>query len=163
MPLINSGWLDRVAVQISYVISLLGTVSTPETATDVVAGGTAYAGWRFNADGTTDIRQNTWTTGYDDWATPQTPPPAATFDIRATKQSGTKAALDTGNLNTWESLSGTITYDINNAAQDDSTEDIVIKVEIRKADSQEVQDTGYYKMAATSQSTGLPGPGEATP
>lgn len=154
MPLINTGWMDRVASGISFVISLLGTVSTPEEATRTVTGGEAIAGWRFNADGTTDRRQGSWATGYDDWATPTGYTPGNDYQIRASKESGTETALSTGNLATWENLSSTITYELSNNAQDNSTIDIVLKIEVRDTSTQTIQDTGYYKISCTSNSGG---------
>jgi hypothetical protein len=151
LPLLNIGWID--GGKISFTVSLLGTSGSPETASRETTG-TATAGWRFNADGTTNRRQGTWGGNYDDWALPNSPEPGSTFEIRATRQSGTETSLDVGNLLTWESLSTTITYELSNGKEDNSTEDIVLKIEVRDAATQTIQDTGYYKISVKSNSSG---------
>jgi len=154
MILTRIGIMDRIGNLISFTISLLGTVSVPEEASRTVVGGTAIAGWRFNTDGTTDRRQGAWSTGYDDWATPTGYTPGTQFEIRATRDSGSETALDSGNLDTWEALTSTITYELSNNAQDNSTEDIVLLIEVRDTETQTVQDSGYYKISATSNTGG---------
>jgi len=165
MPLINTGWMDRISKQYTYAVTLLGTSGTPEVAAQSVVGGQADAGWRFNAAGTTNRRQGTWGGNYDDWVDTLDPSPGVLYEIRATKQSGSESALDTGNLATWEALSATVTYALSNNLQDGTTEDIVLKIEVRDAATQTIQDTGYYKISVTS-SASVPGPGvpgESTP
>lgn len=148
------GIMDPIRDFVTFTISLLGTASVPEEATRTVSGSTAVAGWRFNTDGTTDRRQGSYTLGYDDWATPTGYTPGTEYEIRATRQSGSETSLSTGNLATWEALSSNIVYELSNNAQDGSTLDIVLKIEIRDTATQTVQDTGYYKISVTSNTGG---------
>lgn len=134
----------------AYTIQLQGTLGSPILATRT-ATGTARAGWRFNGTllnggGTYDRRQGTWAY-YSDWAVPTSPDPSASYDIRATRQSGSETSLTTGNLNTWENLATTREYSIDNAV-DGTTKDMVIKVEIRDTATQTIRATGYYKIEA---------------
>lgn len=158
MPLFYIGYIDQYAQQIIFTISLLGTASVPEEATRIVTGGGAYAGWRFNTDGTTDRRQGSYALGYDDWATPTGHTPGPQYEIRATRQSGSETVLYAGNLNTWEALSSNIVYELYNNLQNGTTQDIVLKIEIRDTATQTVQDTGYYKISVTSNAGGTTTP-----
>jgi len=136
---------------IVYVISLLGTLGTPEEATNTDTDARAEAGFRFNTDGTTDIRQgDSYTLSHDDWADPASASPGALYEIRATKSSGSESSLSTGTLNSWQALSSNRTYELLNNFQNNSTMDIVLKIEVRDVATQTIQDTGYYKLEAIS-------------
>ena len=149
MPLLWAGIIDKLG-GIVYVISLLGTEPDPEEATRSTSS-TAVAGWRFNADGTTDRRQGSWSAGYDDWATPTSGTPGNGYEIRATLLSGDTPT--TGNLSTWEALSSTITWELSNSTAS-TTLTCDLKIEIRDTSTQTVQDTGYYRITATKTSGG---------
>jgi len=151
MALFLAGWID--GFKQVFPISLLGTSESPEEAERTTTG-TATAGWKFKTDGTTDQREGAWNTDYDDWHDPPTGNPGNSYEIRATKESGTESSLGTGSLATWEALSSDISYILSNSDEDSSTIDIVLKIEIRDAQEQVVRGTGYYKISCTSQSGG---------
>jgi len=148
MPLINIGYID--GLKLPHQISLLGTEGTPVVATRTVTGGTAVAGWRFLQDGTTDKRQGSWSVGFDDWYDGSNSTPGDSYEIRATRLSGSETTLATGNLGTWEVLDSTRTYELSNSNEDNSTMTIALKIEIRDVSENVVRDTGYYDISAKS-------------
>lgn len=69
---------------------------------DVPGNETATAGWRFNEDGSVDIRTGLGWSGSLGWYSPTTPAIGASYFIRATLLSG---STPSGSLGVWLALS----------------------------------------------------------
>lgn len=112
-----------------------GTASSDEP-----GNGAATAGWRFNSDGTIDIRSHVgWVLGYQTWYGPTQAGIGSGYYLRATVLSG--ATPDTGTFGTWLVLSAARTFTDTVTGGGANTASLLIEISTAGSDATIVTDS----------------------
>lgn len=123
--------------------------STQSASRSVTDPSNANAGWRFNADGTVDRRQGSWSYNHD-WCDPTGGTPGDDFEIRCTVDSGsTPTGSSTGS---WLSLASTCSWSLSQTSVGSKTASLTI--EIRDVATETLQDSQTYAISAEVSSGG---------